>query len=107
MIQYVRCQRHTVDGVREAFAFFDTVRDRFVVIGSDQIFETIQDLLDAAHSEPSMPRPVAGLIRLIPPEPPLLAQVSLTARTSDQYEFPAPKMPDHMLYPPIRKKSKP
>jgi hypothetical protein len=107
MIQYVRCQRHTVDGMRESFAFFDTVRDRFVEIGGEQIFETIQDLLDAAHSETSMPRPVADLIRLIPPDPPLSERVYRFASPSDQYEFPAPKLPDHLPYPPIRKTSKP
>ncbi len=34
-------------GVGGRFAFFDTVMDRFVTVGDDQIFENIDELLES------------------------------------------------------------
>ena len=41
-------------GTGYRFAFFDTVRDEFVKIGGDQVWDDKSDLLDSLESDPSI-----------------------------------------------------
>lgn len=66
MIQFVRYRRHGVDGTHDAFAFYDTVTDRFIEIGGDQLFDSVEELTEAAGYGGELPRPLEQLVALVP-----------------------------------------
>lgn len=49
-----------------AFAFWDTVTDRFITIGSDQAWDNIEDLIGSADGSDTVHNQIERMIDLCP-----------------------------------------